>query len=47
MAAVFRPLKVPLIVSVVPFNVAVADPEPAIVDCMAMSIGTTDSRARY
>ena len=34
-------------VSVLPFNVAVADPEPAIVDCIAMSSGTSDSRARY
>ncbi len=33
-AAVFSPLKVPLIVRVLPFNVAVTAPEPAMVACI-------------
>jgi hypothetical protein len=32
---------------VLPFNVAVAAPDPAIVACIDTSIGTGDNRARY
>src|SRR5688572_12098628 len=46
-AGVLSPVNVPLIVSVEPLSVAVADPDPAIVDCMAISSGTGTSRARY
>jgi hypothetical protein len=46
-AGVLSPLKVPVTVSAVPFSVAVSVPEPAIDDCIGMSIGTGDSRARY
>jgi hypothetical protein len=46
-AAVFNPLNVPLIDNVVPLSVALIAPEPAIVACMAMSRGITESRARY
>ncbi len=43
----FNPVKVPLIVNVLPFTVAVTDPEPAIVASIGASTGTIDRRARY
>jgi len=46
-AAVFKPLDVPVTGSVLPFCVAVADPEAATDACIATSIGTIDNRARY
>src|SRR5688572_27191096 len=41
-----RPSNVPLSDSVVPLSVAVTLPLPAMVLCMATSIGTVDNRAR-
>ena len=46
-AAVFKPLNVPVTESVLPFSVAVAEPDPATDACIATSIGTIDNRARY
>src|SRR5258706_9313242 len=42
-----RPLKVPLTVSLLPTSIAVRFPDPATFACMAISIGTGESRALY
>src|SRR5215208_8135310 len=43
----FRPVYVPLIARRVPVSAAVTAPHPAIVLCIATSIGTVERRARY